>query len=208
MKSCSIVILMNLLAICATKAAQEPAFGSTNAPSCVELRDQFDTPQRLSFPTTNVIVLTIADRKGSEEVDAWIASLKPLYSGRVDFRGLANVAGVPGLLQAKVRRKFQETHKYPVMMDWSGAACAQFGYQRDVANILIIDRRGSILARLRGSATYAAVAAARAALEAALAPTDRKRPDHTLIPRQVPERAHTTLQAACKQVPSQTDPSS
>ncbi len=208
MRSCLIVILINLLLICETKGGQEPSRVSTNAPPCVELRDQFDTPQRLSFPTTNVVVLTIADRKGSEEVDAWIAALKPVYYGHVDFRGLANVAGVPGLLQAKVRRRFQETRKYSVMMDWSGAACAQFGYQRDVANILVIDRHGSILARLRGRATYAAVAAACATLKAALAPTERKRADHTLLPPPGPVPAQATSGAACKKVQGQTDPSS
>ncbi len=168
MKSWFIVILINLLPLLDVRAAQEPASGSTNAPSCIELRDQFDTLQRLSFPAAKVTVLTIADRKGSEEVDGWIAALKPGYAGRVDFRGLANVAGVPGLFQGRLRKKFQETRKYPVMMDWSGAACAQFGYQREVANLLVIDRDGLIRTRINGGASHAAVVAARAALEAAL----------------------------------------
>ena len=203
-----IVVLIHLLFLGESKGDQVPTHVSTNAPSCIELRDQFDTPQRLSFPTTNLVVLTIADRKGSEEVDGWIAALKPVYSGRVDFRGLANVAGVPGLFQAKVRRKFQETRKYPVMMDWSGTACAQFGYQREVANVLVIGRDGAILARLCGGATDAAVAAARASLDAALAPADRKRADRALLPRQVPEPAQSTLEAGSKQVPVQTNPAS
>ncbi len=169
-----ILLVITVFMSCKTNGAQEPAGRSTNAPSCIELRDQFDAPQRLCFPAMKVTVLTIADRKGSEEVDGWIAALRPLYAGRVDFRGLANVAGVPGLLQAKVRRKFQETRKYPVMMDWSGTACAQFGYQREVANILIIDRDGSIRARIHGSPSHAAVAAARVAVEAALASAEAK----------------------------------
>ncbi len=174
MRCCLIVIVINLLLSCETGAADEPAAGWPKAPSCIELRDQFDTPQRLSFPAAKVTVLTIADRKGSEEVDGWIAALKSLYAARVNFRGLANVAGVPGLFQAKVRRKFQETRKYPVMMDWSGAACAQFGYHREVANILVINRDGSIRARIYGNASHAAVAAARAALEAALSSAETK----------------------------------
>ncbi len=168
MKFPLIVLVLNLLLVCENTGAQPSTGSSTNAPSCIELRDQFDKPHRLSFPTTKVMVLTIADRKGSEEVDGWIAALKPLYAGRVDFRGLANVGGVPGLFQAKVRRKFQETRNYPVMMDWTGVACAQFGYQRDVANILVIDHNGYIRTRISGSASSAAVAAVRVALDAAL----------------------------------------
>ena len=43
----------------------EPSSTPTNAPSSIELHDQFDAPQTLSFPATNVTLLTIADKKGS-----------------------------------------------------------------------------------------------------------------------------------------------
>lgn len=176
MKSWLVAIVINLLLTYETRGDQELASRSAKAPARVEMLDQFDTPQRLSFPATRVIVLTIADRKGSEDVDGWIAALKPLYAGRVDFRGLADLAGVPGLFQPKLRRKFQETRKYPVMMDWSGAACVQFGYRRGVANILVIDRDGLIRTRIYGGATQATVASARVALDAALSSADAKPP--------------------------------
>ena len=176
------VIGFNLLLGGVATEAGESARFPTKAPSNTELRDQFDAPQRLSFPATNVVVLTIADRKGAEEVDGWIAALKPLYAGRVDFRGLAQVAGVPGLFHAKVRARFQETRKYPVMLDWSGNVCAEFGYQPGTANILIIDREGRIRARLSGRASPAAVASARAALEAALSSADVPRSTGVILP--------------------------
>jgi len=179
MRSEWITVLIGLLVTCATGGAQQPVRGSTNAPSCVELRDQFDVPQRFSFPASKVVVLTIADRKGAEEVDGWIAALKPHYAGRVDFRGLANVAGVPGFLQGRVRRKFQETRRYPVMMDWSGTVCEQFGYQRGMANLLIIDRAGAIRARLYGSTSDPAVGVARTVLDAALSAPPAERPNPT-----------------------------
>jgi hypothetical protein len=174
MRSGLLVLCISGLLGSENAGAQASANCSTNAPASIELRDQFDAPQRLSFPATNVVVLTIADRKGSEEVDGWIAALKPLYVGRVDFRGLADVGGVPGLFQGRLRQKFQEKHKHPVMMDWSGKTCAQFGYQRGVANLLVIDCDGWIRARFRGHASPAAVAEACAALEAAHASVDAK----------------------------------
>ncbi len=176
------LIVIHLLLGCATTGAGESARLPTNAPSNIELRDQFDAPQRLSFPGTNVVVLTIADRKGAEEVDGWIAALKPLYAGRVEFRGLADVAGVPGLFHARVRARFQETRQYPVMLDWSGDVCAEFGYHGGTANILIIDREGGIRARLSGRASPAALASARVALEAALSSTGAKRSTRVIVP--------------------------
>lgn len=62
------------------------------------------------------------------------------------------------------------------MMDWSGAACVQFGYRRGVANILVIDRDGLIRTRIYGGATQATVASARVALDAALSSADAKPP--------------------------------
>jgi hypothetical protein len=141
----------------------------TDAPARIELRDQFEAAHKLTFPTTNVTLLTIADRNGAAQVDAWIAALKPRYGGRVAIHGLADVGGVPGFVQGRVRKGFQETRKHPVMLDWSGRVCAQLGYQRDVANILVLDRNGVIQARFTGAATSAAVALVSAALDKVLA---------------------------------------
>ena len=150
-------------------SAAEPARVPTNAPARVELRDQYDAVQTLSFPTTNIIVLTIADKGGSEQVGGWVTLLKSRYSGRIEIRGLADVGGVPGFLQGKIRRKFQESHKYPVMLDWSGKICAQFGYEKGVANILILSRDGSILGRSTGPAVEPACANCKVILDKALA---------------------------------------
>jgi len=138
------------------------------APASIELRDQYDAPQRLAFPATNVVVLTIADKKGSEQIDGWVAALKAGYAGRIELRGLAEVGGVPGLLRGKVRKKFQETRAYPVMMDWSGTNCAALHYQKNVANVLVIGRDGSILGHATGPAREPALKELLSAIDAAL----------------------------------------
>lgn len=140
----------------------------TNAPVSLELRDQYDAPQKLSFPSTNVTILTIADRKGAEQVAGWIAALRQQLGSRVDIRGLANVAAVPGFLQGRVRKSFQQTYRYPVMLDWSGRWCAHFGCRADVANILVIRRDGTIAGRFSGAVESARVKAAVAVAEAEL----------------------------------------
>lgn len=144
-----------------------------NAPAHIELHDQYDAAQTLTFPTTNVTVITIADRRGSEQVAGWVDLLKSHYLGRIQIHGLADVGGAPGFIQGKIRRKFQESHKYPVMLDWTGKVCAQFGYEKEVANVLIIDAAGVIVGRFHGPASEQNSAEFRKALEKALATTPK-----------------------------------
>ena len=156
-----------LSCICQSIVGEAPK-ASTHAPASLQLRDQYDAPQRLTCPATNVVVLTIADKKGSEQIDGWVAALKARYAGRIELRGLADVGGVPGLFRGKVRKKFQETRTYPVMMDWSGKVCAQFGFQPGLANVLVIARDGNIHARVAGTVREPALKDLSAALDAAL----------------------------------------
>lgn len=148
--------------------AVEPNPNPTHAPASIGLRDQFDSPQRLTFPATNLVVLTIADKTGAEQIDAWIAAIKPRFASRVEIRGLADVRGAPSFLRGKVRKKFQQTRQYPVMMDWSGDVCAKFNFQPGVANLLLIARDGTIVGRWTGTATRAVVAELSATLDRAL----------------------------------------
>ncbi len=138
-------------------------------PVRIELRDQFDSLQILSFPSEHVTVLTIADRRGVVEVDAWIASLKSRCGAGVDCRGIAQMPGVPSFLQNHFRKKFQEVRKYPVMMDWDGKLSERLGAKPGVANVLIIDRSGTILGRFQGKMNETLAAEASAAIDKALA---------------------------------------
>lgn len=167
MKVFTLRLVACLPAFCQGLAGEAPK-APIHAPACLELRDQYDAPQRLTFPATNLIVLTIADKKGSEQIDGWVAALKAHYTGRIELRGLADVGGVPGFLRGKVRKKFQETRTYPVMMDWSGTVCAQFGFQPGLANVLVIARDGNIHARVAGSAREPALKELSAAIDATM----------------------------------------
>ena len=153
-----------MFAACRTGAGEAHLI-ATNAPACIELRDQYDAPQKLSFPSTNVTVLTIADRKGSAQVAGWIAALKPRYVKRIDIRGIADAGGAPAFLHGKIRKKLQETRTYPVMIDWSGKICEQLSYRKDIANILVLGRDGAILGRFSGQAHGAIVTEACALLD-------------------------------------------
>ncbi len=152
-----------------TLVVAEQATRTANKVQSIELRDQYDAPQKLAFPTTNITVFTIADKKGSEQMDEWIAALKSRFAGRIDIHGLADVRGVPKFFQGRLRAKFRESRKYPVMMDWTGAVCIQLGYVAESANILILGVDGTILDRFTGAATPSTLEKASSALERALA---------------------------------------
>jgi hypothetical protein len=170
-------MLLVMLAWCASAAPiTETAVIPTHAPAMLVLHDQFDVPQTLAFPTTNITLLTIADRTGSAQLAGWIAPVKHRYGERIDIRGIADVSPVPRPLRSLVRKKFRELQTYPVMMDWTGEVCAQLSYQKDVANILVLDRNGRIQARFTGVATAAAVAEAGVVLDKLLATAQEQKP--------------------------------
>lgn len=166
-------IILMAVAWCAG-AAPEPETGAipTHAPAMLMLRDQFDAPQTLSFPTTNITFLTIADRIGSAQLAGWIAPVKQRFGGRVDIRGIADVSAVPRLLRSLVRKKFRELQTYPVMMDWTGNAVKAFTYVPDKANVLVLDTHGQILLRASGPATDRSVQYLCSVIERALANRD------------------------------------
>ncbi len=118
--------------------------------SSFQLSDQFGTQHNISFPRTNVVVLTIADKKGNDEVDGWVVAVKERFGGRVDILGIADVDGVPGPLREFVRKKFQKARSHPVMMDWDGNVIRPFKPQKDHANVYVIGRQGCVMLHLAG----------------------------------------------------------
>jgi hypothetical protein len=160
--------LTSLLLMVPAARANESEMLATNLPATIELRDQFNEPQKLSLPLTNITLLAIADKKGSDQVSDWIGALKARYSDRIDYRGLADMTGVPPFLQSTIRKQFRKTCSHPVMMDWSGKVCAQLGYRRGVSNILVLGCDGVVLARFSGPASETNLRQAVAALDSAL----------------------------------------
>lgn len=151
-----LIITTTLLAFCKTDAGPAMTMVS-NAPACIELHDQFNALQKLSFPTTNITLLTIADGRGSEQISGWVKPVKQRFDDRIDIRGIADMSCVPHLLRGLVRTQFRAVQHYPVMLDWTGDAVDDFAYQPGKADILVLDRDGKILYRARGKATESAI---------------------------------------------------
>ena len=146
----------------------------THAPALIELHDQFDAPQTLSFPTNRITLLTIADKKGSDQIEGWVAKVKERFGARIDVHGIADVSKVPGPLQGMVKKKFKKLQNYSVMMDWSGSVVKSFAYAPGAADILVLDPRGRILHTMRGQANQQSIQKLGDVIERALADSAAK----------------------------------
>jgi hypothetical protein len=140
----------------------------THAPAGIELPDQFEVRHQLSFPATNLLLLTIADHKGSEQIAGWVAPVKNRYGPRLAISGIADVSAVPGWMRGVVRKKFRQRQSYPVMLDWSGATVKAFATVPDCVNVFLVDERGRILKRFTGEAQAGALTELYATIDQAL----------------------------------------
>jgi hypothetical protein len=115
-----------------------------------ELTDQNDQARSYCFPKAKVTVMTVADRKGSNQLAPWIQALYDRYGQRIDIDGVADVSMIPTFLHAMFREAFRHRLAYSVMLDWQGVVASEFAYTRRVANVYVIDRDGRIAKHVTG----------------------------------------------------------
>ena len=122
------------------------------------LRDQLDRTFRLTGHGDSLIVLICGDREGSRWLTAWgraaraadsvVAAADSARVGRPSrtpliVRYIADLRGVPGLMHGYVRGKFKPA-KNPVLLDWDGVMARIFGLSPRVANLFVIESRGTL----------------------------------------------------------------
>jgi hypothetical protein len=132
------------------------------------LTDQYRKTNTVSFPRAKPLVLLVADKEGSAQINPWIAALKERFGGRVDYAGVADVRTVPGLLRGRVRSGFEAKFTHPVLLDWTGAVYDQLGGVRARTTLIAVDTNGAIHGRFSGGVTAESLAAVGAAVEQCL----------------------------------------
>ena len=133
-----------------------------------ELDDQYGNRHRVEFPRERVSVLTIADRKGSAQLPAWVEPVRKRFDEQVEILGVAIVKGVPGPFKGMVIDHFKEKVKYPVMLDWTGDVAREFQPSRNVANVYVIDCAGKLLHKTEAVASAGKLTNLCAIVEGAL----------------------------------------
>jgi hypothetical protein len=139
-----------------------------------ELTDQEAKKRTYRFPKTKVTVMTVADRKGADQLAPWIQPVYDRYQNQIDIDGIADVSMIPKLFQPILREAFKKRLEYSVMLDWDGSVVKQFAYKKNVANIYVIDRGGRIVQRLTGAISNEALRALFRAIDAAIAEAQQK----------------------------------
>lgn len=141
--------LLLLVALVYAKSAlawQPSPAGPTNVMlASFELKDQHQQTHRITFPRTNLMILTVADQKGSKQVAAWVRPLKARFPEGLPIEGVADVSIVPGFLRPLVRREFKSRFEHPVMLDWSGEVVQRLRCAPDVANVFLVATNGAVL---------------------------------------------------------------
>ena len=109
--------------------------------------------QQFSFPRSKVLILAIADQKGSEDMENWVKPLYDRYTDSVDIHGVAELSAVPKLARGIARGIISGIVKQPIMLDWTGEVSRQFGAQSGVTNVYAINPQGQIIASGSGLAS-------------------------------------------------------
>src|SRR5437899_12807921 len=66
------------------------------------LSDQYDKLLAYTFPRQKAGVLTLADKQGATQIEAWVRPLYDRYQDRVDIHGIAVLAGLPSFARGLV----------------------------------------------------------------------------------------------------------
>ena len=139
-----------------------------------ELTDQEAKKRIYHFPKTKVTVMTVADHKGADQLAPWIQRVYDRYQNQIDIDGVADVSMIPKLFRAMLREAFKKQLAYSVMLDWDGSVVKQFAYEKNVANIYVIDRSGRVVKRLTGAVSNEALRDLFRAIDAAIADSQQK----------------------------------
>jgi hypothetical protein len=115
-----------------------------------ELRDQYGYLRAYRFPKSKVTVMTLADQRGSAQLEPWISHIFQRFGRRIDIDGIADLSSVPSPLRGAVRALFRSQLNYLVLMDWEGSVVKRFAPRKDAANIYVINRDGRIVSRAAG----------------------------------------------------------
>lgn len=121
--------------------------------NAIVLKDQFGSVHSYHFPLDRPMVLLAADKKGYEVLAPWIKAVRDRAGRNTPVVGIADVRGVPGFLQAKVRRKFEARQKHPVLLDWDGDVLNLLNPEKGVPNAYLITASGQVVLHLSGEAS-------------------------------------------------------
>ena len=155
-----IVLIFNLGLSGTANPSRSDNLAANPKAAAFALKDQFGNELSFKFPREKITILAFADKNGSEQLEEWIRPLAEKYSGqkyadKLDIAGIAELSSVPGIAKGVVRNFIKKKSERPVMLDWNGEVSKSYNYEKDKANLILIDRQGNIIEREIGGADAA-----------------------------------------------------
>jgi len=135
----------------ASEAGNANESGSTDQLISFRIKDQFDYLHTDGRYRNSVLLITWADRKGSEYLGDWNRALadslgEEVRTYRLRMLSVAHVKGVPFFIKGKIKNSFKQDTDKPVLLDWGGEFAEAYTCQPDHCNLLIFDRSGLFVA--------------------------------------------------------------
>lgn len=158
----------------ATNSIETTATG-TNRCAEFTLKDQFLKIHEFKFPREKPTLLTVADKRGSDDIVGWAHPLAEKFGDKIFVDGLADVSSVPGPLKGMVLSRFKKAIQYPVMLDWEGDASRSFNYTKGNANVYLLSKDGRVLQHLAGKADADKLKMLGVAIEREISPSTQEK---------------------------------
>lgn len=143
------------LAISAVLGSVIPAAAGESELIDFEIKDQFDVVHRDEDLRGEVVVLIGSGKEGAEFNRVWGEAIRDTLA--VDGLeqaytkvAVADVRGVPFFLKGMVKGKFPEEPERWVLADWKGRFAQAYEFDEQSSNILIFDRKGSLVHQTAG----------------------------------------------------------
>ena len=120
------------------------------------LKDQHDRLQTDARYRGAPLLVLWADRRGADVMDAWAPLLADSLAGpvagyRLRLLEVAHGKGAPFFVKGKIKGKYRDEQRGPVLMDWSGEFAAAYGPSADRCNVWLFDDAGRLVAGWTGA---------------------------------------------------------
>jgi len=150
---CTILLCILIVATGIAQAGQ--SLVDAKAPE-FSLQDQYGKTFSLKQLAGKPMVLIACDSEGKKQKEAWVKAVTEKSGQQLIVLGVADVRPVPFFLKGKYTRDFQKDPA-SILLDWDGTIFTSYGLVKDVANIIVIDKKGYVRYLYSGSAERIAV---------------------------------------------------
>jgi hypothetical protein len=117
------------------------------------VEDQFKTEWKWEQFKGKNVIMVLCDREGREYSEKWVTPLRSTFGTKVEYVAFADVSSVPGLLKGFIRSKVRDSYSHPLLLDWEGDIFKYYQCAEGVANVVFIDKTGTIRHSSSGKGT-------------------------------------------------------